>query len=135
MKNLSKALADTIMKRHPDPLTIPYKSWCYVHGYVLAGFEKLHAATGDKRYFDYIRKCVDAHVTAAGDLPAFTGESLDDMVAATAIVAGFQRTGDARYRTAAQRVRRSFDDYPRNADGGFWHARNHRHIFFPACGK
>ena len=127
MKNLSIALADTIMKRHPDPLTIPYKSWCYVHGYVLAGFEKLHAVTGDPRYFDYIRKYADSHLTADGEVPAFTGESLDDMMAGTAVVAVFQKTGDPRYRRAAERIRRSFDDYPRNSDGGFWHARNLRH--------
>jgi len=127
MKNLSIALADTIMKRHPDPCTIPYKKWCYVHGYVLVGFEKLHALTGDPKYFDYIRKYVDAQVTEDGEVPAFEGESLDDMMAGTAIVAVFQKTGDARYRRAAERIRRSFDDYPRNSDGGFWHARNLPH--------
>ena len=127
MKNLSIALADTIMTRHPDPLTIPYKRWCYVHGYVLAGFEKLYESTREPRYFDYIRKYVDTHVTADGEVPAFTGESLDDMMAGTAIVAVFQKTGEARYRKAAERIRRSFDDYPRNSDGGFWHARNLPH--------
>ena len=75
MKNLSITLADTIMARHPDPLAIPYKKWCYVHGYVLAGFEKLHESTGNTRYFDYIRKYVDAHATPEGDLPAFTGRA------------------------------------------------------------
>jgi rhamnogalacturonyl hydrolase YesR len=124
MKNLSIALADTIMARHPDPLTIPHKNWCYVHGYVLAGFEKILESTGDPKYFDYIRKYVDAHVTADGDLPAFTGESLDDMMAGTAIIAVFQKTRDERTRKAAERIRRSFDDYPRNSDGGFWHARS-----------
>jgi rhamnogalacturonyl hydrolase YesR len=127
MKNLSIALADTIMKRYPDPLTIPYKKWCYVHGYVLVGFEKLHALTGDSKYFNYIRKYADAHVTADGEVPAFTGESLDDMMAGTAIIAMFQKAGDVRYRRAADRIRRSFDDYPRNSDGGFWHARSLPH--------
>ncbi len=127
MPKLSVALADTIMARHPDPLTIPYKRWCYVHGYVLAGFEKLFERTGDARYFDYVKKYVDAHVIPDGQVPAFTGESLDDMMAGTAIVAVYQRTGEARYRKAAERIRRSFDDYPRNSDGGFWHARNLPH--------
>ena len=127
MTNLSIALADTIAARHPDPLTIPHKKWCYVHGYVLAGFEKLFQSTGNHTYFDYIRKYVDSHVTAGGEVPAFTGESLDDMMAGTAIVAVFQQTGEGRYRKAAERIRRSFDDYPRNSDGGYWHARNLPH--------
>jgi rhamnogalacturonyl hydrolase YesR len=127
MENLSVALARTIMTRHPDPRTIPYKPWCYVHGYVLAGFEKLYESTQEQHYFDYIRRYVDGHVTQDGEVPAFTGESLDDMMAGTAIVSVYQRTGDLRYRRAAERIRRSFDDYPRNSDGGFWHARNLPH--------
>jgi rhamnogalacturonyl hydrolase YesR len=127
MAKLSLALAETIMARYPDPLAIPYKRWCYVHGYVLIGFEKLFERTGDHRYFDYVKKYVDSHVSADGEVPAFTGESLDDMMAGTAIVAVYQRTGEARYRKAAERIRRSFDDYPRNSDGGFWHARNLPH--------
>lgn len=127
MKNLSITLADTIMARHPDPLTIPYKKWCYVHGYVLAGFEKLHESTGNPKYFDYIREYVDAHVTPEGDLPAFTGESLDDMMAGTAIVAAHQKTGELRYRRAAERIRHAFNDYPRNSDGGYWHSRSLPH--------
>jgi rhamnogalacturonyl hydrolase YesR len=124
---LSIALADTIMVRHPDPLTIPFKSWCYVHGYVLTGFEKLFELTGERRFFAYLKGYVDAHVTRDGEVPAFTGNSMDDMMAGTPIVAAFQRTGDRRYRKAAERIRRSFEDYPRNSDGGFWHARNLPH--------
>jgi len=115
------------MARHPDPLTIPYKSWCYIHGYVLTGFEKLFELTGAHRFFTYLKQYVDAHVTRDGEVPAFTGESLDDMMAGSAIVAVFQRTGDPRYRKAAERIRRSFEEYPRNSDGGFWHARNLPH--------
>src|SRR5271157_1075225 len=127
MKNLSISLAETIIARHPDPVTIPYKRWCYVHGYVLAGFEKLHACTGDPRYFAYIKKYVDAQVAADGSVPAFTGESLDDMMSGTTIVAVYQKTGDARYLRAARKIRERFDDYPRNSDGGFWHARDLPH--------
>src|SRR5271169_4511958 len=127
MKDLAVVLADTIMARYPDPTTIPFRRWCYVHGYVLAGFEKLHDATGEQKYFDYIRKYVDAHVTAEGDLAAFTGESLDDMMAGTAVIAVFQKTGETRHRRAAEKIRGAFDDYPRNADGGFWHARSLPH--------
>jgi len=127
MSNLARALADTIMHRHPDPRTIPFRPSCYVHGYVLAGFEKLYEKTGERKYFDYVRRYVDLHVTADGEVPAFSGESLDDMMAGTAVVAVFQRTGETRYRRAAERIRRSFDDYPRNSDGGFWHARNLPH--------
>lgn len=124
------ALAETLLTRYPDPDTIPYRRWCYVQGYVLCGFEQLWRYTGDHRYFDYIRKFVDQHVTDNGDLLDFTGDSMDDMMAGTPIVAMFEHTGEEKYRIAAGKIRDQFDDYPRNADGGFWHSRHLPHEFW-----
>lgn len=127
MEYISVALADTIMGRYPDPRSIPYREWCYVQGYILAGFEKLFESTREPRYFDYIAKFADSQVDAEGGVPAFTGESLDDMMAGTAIVAAYAGTGEERYRSAASRIRRAFDDYPRNSDGAFWHGKHLPH--------
>jgi rhamnogalacturonyl hydrolase YesR len=124
---LSTALAETILTRYPDPDQIPYRRWCYVQGYVLAGFEKLWLATGEQRYLDYVMRYAEQHVTADGQMLDFTGESLDDIMAGTVIVAAYRRSGARRYRLAADRVRAAFDDYPRNSDGGFWHSRTLPH--------
>ena len=127
MTNMSIALADTILARFPDPDTIPYRRWCYVQGYVLCGFEKLWRSTGDPRYFAYIKRFVDQHVSVEGDIRDFTGDSLDDMMAGTTIVAIYEQTREPRYRRAADTIRAAFHDYPRNSDGGFWHARRLPH--------
>ena len=121
---LAVALGNTIMTRYPDPDQIPYMVWCYVQGYVLKGLEKLFDATGDPRYLNYIRRFADQHVSADGNLHGFTGCSLDDMMAGSVIVAIYRKTGEEKYRRAAEIIRRAFDDYPRNRDGGFWHARS-----------
>jgi rhamnogalacturonyl hydrolase YesR len=123
MTYMSIALADTILSRFPDPDTIPYRRWCYVQGYVLCGFEKLWRYTGDPKYFAYIKTFADQHVTAEGHIRDFTGDSLDDMMAGTAIVAVYEQTHDQKYRLAADKIRAMFQDYPCNSDGGFWHAR------------
>jgi unsaturated rhamnogalacturonyl hydrolase len=123
MTSMSIALADTILERFPDPDTIPYRRWCYVQGYVLCGFEKLWRFTGDPRYFAYIKRFVDQHVSAEGDIQDFTGDSLDDIMAGTTIVAIYEHTREPRYQRAADTIRAAFHDYPRNRDGGFWHAR------------
>jgi rhamnogalacturonyl hydrolase YesR len=127
MKNLSIALADTILTRFPNPDDIPYKVWCYVQGYVLAGFEMLWNTTGDARYFDYIKRFVDQHVTEDGDIPGVRFDNLDDIMAGTMIVAVYEQTGEHRYRLAANKIRAALDDYPRNSDGGFWHAASLPH--------
>ena len=127
MKSLAIALADTILMRYPNPDDIPYRPWCYVQGYDLCGLEKLWRVTGEQRYFDYVRKFVDQHVAEDGAMQGFTGESLDDMMAGTLVVGMYEHTRLEKYRIAAVRILDSFADYPRNADGGFWHARNLRH--------
>jgi rhamnogalacturonyl hydrolase YesR len=127
MTYMSVALADTILSRFPDPDTIPYRRWCYVQGYVLCGFEKLWQYTGDPRYFAYIKRFVDQHVTAEGVIRDFTGDSLDDMMAGTAILAVYEQTHEQKYRLAADKIKAIFQEYPRNSDGGFWHARRLPH--------
>ncbi len=124
MDSIAIRLADTIMARFPNPDDFPYRRWCYSQGYVLAGFEKLWRHTGDPRYLAYVRRFVDQHVDADGGIRDFTGESLDDIMAGTVIVAMYEITGERRYRLAADRVRAAFEDYPRNSDGGFWHNRS-----------
>jgi len=39
----------------------------------------------------------------------------------------YARTGSEKYRRACQTIRRTFDDYPRNNDMGFWHNRELPH--------
>ncbi len=123
MTPLSIALAETILARFPDPDDIPWRRWCYVQGYYLIGLEKLWQYTRDPRYLAYIQKFADQHVGRDGSLSDFTGESLDDIMAGSALVAVYARTGDSRYRLAADKIRAAFDDYPRNSDGGFWHGK------------
>ena len=54
---LSVRLADTIMKRYPNPDTYPFKSWCYSQGFVLLGFCRLYQDTGNPIYRDYTTTC------------------------------------------------------------------------------
>jgi rhamnogalacturonyl hydrolase YesR len=127
MPPLSLALADTILARYPDADQIPWKPWCYMQGYILAGLEKLAARTGDARYWDYILAWADRHARPDGTVAGFKGDSLDDIMPGTMLAAAYQKTGEARYRRAAETVYASMADYPRNADGGYWHGRKLPH--------
>ncbi len=127
---ISIALADTILARWPDPDAIPYQPWCYVQGYILCGLEKLWQFSGEQRYFDYIRLFGEKHVLPDGSIRNFKGNSMDDMMAGTVLAALYQYTGEPRYRLAVERIRASFNDYPRNRDGGFWHNRGGAHAMW-----
>ncbi|MHB1317564.1 MAG: glycoside hydrolase family 88/105 protein [Anaerolineae bacterium] len=121
--SLTVRLADTLLARYPDPDTFPFRVWCYSQGYVLIGMLKAWRATGDERYFAWVRRFADQHVTPAGDLLGYSGDSLDDIMSGAVIAEMAAITGEERYRTAARTIYASMAGYPRNTDGGFWHGR------------
>src|SRR6187402_2200214 len=79
-KGWGQRMAATIMAMNPDTLTVkPYvthgkettdqkplrpANWNYEQGVVLKGFDDLWRYTGDKVYFHYMKKMMDAFVRA-----------------------------------------------------------------------
>lgn len=117
----SVALADTLMKRNTGAPADSLTPWSYWKGYTLNGFEMLWQSTGDPRYLDYIKQQIDPFIDRDGNLVNVKLDSLDNAMAGNIVVGLYEHTHDPRYRVAATRIRRMFDTYPRNPDGGFWH--------------
>ena len=122
----SLLMAETIMNRFPNPDDFPYRSWTYSQGFMLWGFIRLYEKTGVEKYKKYVIDYCEKHVRENGDVPAFTGVSLDDMMTGSVLVWAWNNTKQQKYKTACDHIRRAFDDYPRNSDGGFWHGRQLR---------
>jgi unsaturated rhamnogalacturonyl hydrolase len=120
-KSWAIAEAETIMRRNPGTPQDRLAKWSYWKGYTLLGFEMLWRSTGDQRYFDFIKREMDPFIDEKGSLVNVSLNSLDNVLAGTVVVALYEHTGDVRYRTAATAIRKAFDAYPRNPDGGFWH--------------
>ena len=117
-------MAQTIMNRFLRADDYPYKPWSYPQGFMLWGFIGLYEKTGDKKYADYILDYCAHHVTANGEVPVFTGVSLDDIMPGSVLVWAWNKTGQEKYKTACGHILKTFDDYPRNSDNGFWHDRH-----------
>ncbi|MCL2833291.1 MAG: glycoside hydrolase family 88 protein [Treponema sp.] len=120
---LSEKLAETLIKRYPNPNDYPYKSWSYSQGFMLWGMEALWRKTGEKKYYDYIMSYAETHVDSDGKLLKFDGSSMDDMMSGAVIVWAYTQTNAQKFRIACDTIRKSYNDYPRNPDGGFWHNR------------
>ena len=120
-KNWSVLLAETIMDKYPNPDSFPYRSWTYSQGFMLWGMIRLWESTKDKKYFDYVIKYVDIHVKEDGSIPAFKGNSMDDMMTGAVIVWAYKETGLEKYKLACDTIRKAFDSYPRTFTGAFWH--------------
>lgn len=114
--------ADALMRMHPDPDWFSDRHWGYPQGFILNGFIQAWERTGHARFRDYVLAYVDKHTEPDGRTIGFVGNSLDDILAGSLFIWAFQETGNPRYKTAADHVRKAFDTYPRVEDGTFWHA-------------
>jgi unsaturated rhamnogalacturonyl hydrolase len=94
---------------------------------MLWGFIRLFEKTGNKKYADYVLDYCSYHVKDNGEVPAFSGISLDDIMPGSVLVWAWNKTGEDKYKIACEHIFKSFEDYPRNSDGGFWHGRELRH--------
>jgi len=131
--NYTLLMAETIMRRYPLPPKgggaddFPYRSWSYPQGFLLWAFIRLYEKTGDEKFKQYVLHYCEKHVRENGDVPAFTGSCLDDIMPGSVLVWAWVNTQNDKYKIACGRIRRAFDDYPRNSDGGFWHSKHLYH--------
>jgi unsaturated rhamnogalacturonyl hydrolase len=121
--NYSLIMAETLMSRFPHADYYPYKSWSYPQGFMLWAFIRLFEKTGEKKYEDYILDYCAHHVKENGEIPAFSGINLDDIMTGSVLVWAWNKTGEEKYKIACEHIFKSMEDYPRNSDGGFWHGR------------
>jgi rhamnogalacturonyl hydrolase YesR len=124
-KDYSVAVAKSFIKKVSDPDSIHWVGQTYHFswqaGYVMFAMEKMWRATGDVRYFSYIKRYVDQQVDENGNIPDFSPNALDNFLPGYAIVFMYEQTKNDKYKIAAKKVRDGFIDYPHNSDGSFWH--------------
>lgn len=119
----SVRMAESVMERRP----IIRERWDYETGTVLRGIEELWAATGDDRYFDYIKRNVDEYVGPDGAIRTYKMEdyNLDNINTGKLLFLLDERTDDARYRTAAETLHEQLEDQPTTSEGGYWHKQRY----------
>jgi unsaturated rhamnogalacturonyl hydrolase len=116
----SVAMVDSTMARF-TPST--FGGWSYTNGLYLWGQYLVFKRTGNPAYLSYIRSWADRFVHSDGSIDQ-SFNSLDSMQSGNVLIALFRETGQAKYRTAANKIRTRLNTYPRTRDGGWWHANN-----------
>lgn len=126
--SLSAQMADTAANRvwadSPNGAGIPPK-WIYDFGVVLNGEKNLWFNSGDKRYFDQIKRGVDAFVNDDGTIKTYKVEdyNLDQVLMGRSVLLLYRVTGEAKYKKAADLIRSQLKNQPRTNEGGFWHKK------------
>ncbi|QAY67637.1 glycoside hydrolase family 88/105 protein [Paenibacillus protaetiae] len=114
------AAADAVMGEYTPAQLPPARRWHYHQGVFLCGLEQLGRAAGDSRYDTYIQGYVDELVDEHGNL-YFARDELDSIQAGLLLFRLHERTGEAKYRIAADKLCGLFGTLNQTSEGGFWH--------------
>ncbi|TWP51944.1 carbohydrate-binding protein [Lentzea tibetensis] len=95
--------------------------WSYTRGLYLYGQYLVYQRTKDPRYLSYIKAWVDRFVDSGGNMTQ-NFNNLDSMLSGRLLNILYKETGQAKYQTAAKKIRNRLNTYPRTSDGGFWHS-------------
>ncbi|MDR3171541.1 MAG: glycoside hydrolase family 88 protein [Treponema sp.] len=119
----AKMGADTLIRRFTVEKLPPENRFHYHQGVFLAGMERVYLLSGEDQYGDYIKAWLDYYIDAAGtirhndsDVPQF-----DDMQPAVLLFNLYKKTQDERYKKALEQFVPAVEQWPTNAEGGFWH--------------
>lgn len=115
----SVRMADSLMKLRPDLSD----KWSHEYGVVFKGIEQVWLKIKEDKYFDYIKRNLDANLDEQGNIRGYRVEdySLDHINSGKLLFRLYAVTGAEKYRKAAQKLREQFDQHPRTSEGGFWH--------------
>jgi len=124
-QSMAVRMAEAVIKRHSAAQII----WNYESGLVLSALLAVGAATGESRYFRFVKGYMDALVGADGTIRGYRLEeySLDQINAGKVLFDLYARTGEERYRAALMTLRSQFLTQPRTLSGGYWHKKIYPH--------
>ena len=123
---LSERMAESIMKRNPDPWMMDGKDkpvWTYTIGLVLTSFEQLAERTGNQKYLDYLEKYTDAMIEESGEINDYDIDefNIDHINPGKILFRLYETTKEEKYKKAIDKLRRQMQWQPRTSEGGFWH--------------
>jgi len=125
-------MADSEMKRNPDPRLIDFRDqpkWEYTNGLMCSAFLQVWEKTYDSVYFNYAKSYADSMINANGNILTYkkTDYNIDRVNPGKFLMVLYKNTGDEKYKMAIDTLRDQMRTHPRNADGGFWHKKIYPH--------
>ncbi len=124
---LSARLADTLMNRiwledDGTPIGIP-RNWTYEQGVQLKAVEQMWYATGNPKYFNFIKRGMDFWYDKDGKLTGYDLDeyNIDHVTPGRAMLTLYRVTTDEKHKKSAELIRSQLKTHPRTKEGGFWH--------------
>ncbi|MBQ3080759.1 MAG: glycoside hydrolase family 88 protein [Clostridia bacterium] len=112
---------ETMMRKFDSPSLPPKGRFHYHQGVFLSGVYQTYLLTGKEAYYEYVKRWVDSIVDENGVVTNFDKGQLDDIQPGILLFRLYEKTGDERYKKALDTLCPIIYNFPRNAEGGFWH--------------
>lgn len=121
-------MGETAMDLWKDSLSTDLSKpakWSYDQGVLLKGIEGLWYATGDGKYFRYIKHSMDFFVDKQGDIRTYKQNdfNIDNINNGRILLLLYKVTNEKRYWNAATHLWEQLKEQPRTSQGGFWHKK------------
>jgi unsaturated rhamnogalacturonyl hydrolase len=115
----SVRVAQSVMRRNPQT----HRRWDYTQGVVLGAIERVALAIGDRGMLDYVGRNMERWITPTGDITGYQLDeyNIDEVSQGRLLFGMYERTGEERYKLAADMLRQQLRQHPRTPEGGFWH--------------
>src|SRR6478752_3960224 len=130
-KSWGERMAHTMMKTYPDSIVVKAAgdlkkrsaNWNYEYGVLFEGFEQLWKQTGDRKYYDYIKKIMDHFIEADGSIRTYDllEYNIDHITSGRAVMILYNETKEEKYKKAAELLHEQLLWQPRTKEGGYWH--------------
>jgi unsaturated rhamnogalacturonyl hydrolase len=127
-KPMSERLTNTVMNRvwledDGTPVGIP-KSWTYEQGVQMKAVEQMWYATGDPKYYAFIKRGMDYWLDKDGKLKYLADEfNIDHVTPGRAFMTLYRVTSEEKYKKTLDQIRGQLNNHPRTKEGGFWHKK------------
>jgi unsaturated rhamnogalacturonyl hydrolase len=108
----------------------PYRPfWNYEDGCIYKGCLDLAAASGERRFGDFVLNAVSARVAADGTIQGYDPDefNIDNVNAGKALFPLLAQTGEPRFRHAIEKQEAQLERHPRTQSGNFWHKKIYPH--------
>ena len=120
------------MKRFPEPWMIEKAKkprWGYTHGLVVKSMLEAWKHTGDSTYYEYAKIYADSLIDTDGRIKTmkYLSFNIDNVNGGKILFDLYAKTGDERYKTAMDTLRKQMTEQPRTSEGGFWHKLKYTH--------
>ena len=98
-------------------------TWNYIDGCMITALMEVSKITGEEEYADFAETFISDFVSDDGSIRTYHPEkyNLDDINEGRVLFELYRRTGDGKYKKAADLLRRQLEDQPRTKEGNFWH--------------